>query len=116
MRPLVRSGHIGYVSCRDVVDSAARRRGLDPPPGRTYTRRREPVAQMVEHLTFNQVVLGSSPSGLTNVLNVQRRDMGDRTYLIGGAQLVQRSWQRLPDDKSASEQSWAAMRECDRRN
>jgi hypothetical protein len=25
----------------------------------------EPVAQMVEHLTFNQVVLGSSPSGLT---------------------------------------------------
>jgi hypothetical protein len=26
---------------------------------------REPVAQMVEHLTFNQVVLGSSPSGLT---------------------------------------------------
>src|SRR5215813_501022 len=28
--------------------------------------RQEPVAQMVEHLTFNQVVLGSSPSGLTN--------------------------------------------------
>ena len=26
----------------------------------------EPVAQVVEHLTFNQVVLGSSPSGLTN--------------------------------------------------
>jgi hypothetical protein len=32
---------------------------------RFYTRRGEPVAQMVEHLTFNQVVLGSSPSGLT---------------------------------------------------
>ena len=30
------------------------------------TARQEPVAQMVEHLTFNQVVLGSSPSGLTN--------------------------------------------------
>src|SRR5262245_1125115 len=27
--------------------------------------RYEPVAQLVEHLTFNQVVLGSSPSGLT---------------------------------------------------
>ena len=27
--------------------------------GRPYTRAREPVAQMVEHLTFNQVVLGS---------------------------------------------------------
>jgi hypothetical protein len=25
---------------------------------------------MVEHLTFNQVVLGSSPSGLTNVILV----------------------------------------------
>jgi hypothetical protein len=32
---------------------------------RFYIRRGEPVAQMVEHLTFNQVVLGSSPSGLT---------------------------------------------------
>src|SRR5215510_6630589 len=31
--------------------------------------RQEPVAQMVEHLTFNQVVLGSSPSGLTNKIN-----------------------------------------------
>lgn len=28
-------------------------------------RRDEPVAQPVEHLTFNQGVLGSSPSGLT---------------------------------------------------
>jgi hypothetical protein len=27
----------------------------------------ERVAQMVEHLTFNQVVLGSSPSALTNI-------------------------------------------------
>jgi hypothetical protein len=27
--------------------------------------RQEPVAQVVEHLTFNQVVVGSSPTGLT---------------------------------------------------
>ncbi len=29
----------------------------------------ERVAQSVEHLTFNQVVLGSSPSALTNIFN-----------------------------------------------
>ena len=29
----------------------------------------EPVAQVVEHLTFNQVVLGSSPSRLTIFVN-----------------------------------------------
>jgi hypothetical protein len=28
--------------------------------------RAEPVAQSVEHMTFNHGVLGSSPSGLTN--------------------------------------------------
>src|SRR5262245_6250273 len=40
--------------------------------------RQEPVAQMVEHLTFNQVVLGSSPSGLTNKIN----DLG-LSFIIG---------------------------------
>ena len=29
----------------------------------------EPVAQPVEHLTFNQRVSGSNPDGLTNLLN-----------------------------------------------
>lgn len=29
--------------------------------------RPDPVAQVVEHLTFNQRVLGSSPSGVTGV-------------------------------------------------
>jgi hypothetical protein len=33
--------------------------------GETGATKKEPVAQVVEHLTFNQVVLGSSPSGLT---------------------------------------------------
>jgi 2-polyprenyl-6-methoxyphenol hydroxylase-like FAD-dependent oxidoreductase len=33
---------------------------------------REPVAQPVEHLTFNQGVLGSSPSGLTNCGSIRR--------------------------------------------
>jgi hypothetical protein len=42
---------------------------IDRPGTRFYIRRGEPVAQMVEHLTFNQVVLGSSPSGLTNEIN-----------------------------------------------
>jgi hypothetical protein len=41
------------------------RSAIDRPRPRFYTRAGEPVAQMVEHLTFNQVVLGSSPSGLT---------------------------------------------------
>jgi hypothetical protein len=40
-------------------------RAIDPPGTHHYTRALEPVAQVVEHLTFNQVVLGSSPSGLT---------------------------------------------------
>jgi hypothetical protein len=40
--------------------------------GAPHTHRRaEPVAQMVEHLTFNQVVLGSSPSGLTTAESVR---------------------------------------------
>jgi hypothetical protein len=30
-----------------------------------WRNRQEPVAQVVEHLTFNQVVVGSSPTGLT---------------------------------------------------
>ena len=33
-------------------------------------RRAEPVAQSVEHLTFNQRVMGSNPIGLTNNLSV----------------------------------------------
>jgi hypothetical protein len=39
-------------------------------PGTPHTHSRaEPVAQLVEHLTFNQVVLGSSPSGLTKYIS-----------------------------------------------
>src|ERR1043166_10323334 len=34
------------------------------------TAHEEPVAQLVEHLTFNQVVQGSSPCGLTNNLSM----------------------------------------------
>jgi hypothetical protein len=30
--------------------------------------RPEPVAQLVEHLTFNQVVVGSNPTGLTKLI------------------------------------------------
>src|SRR5215471_5742204 len=54
------------------AEGCAVSRFRDPPalltrPSRAPTpSTREPVAQMVEHLTFNQVVLGSSPSGLTN--------------------------------------------------
>ena len=42
---------------------------IDRAPTRSYTRSSEPVAQPVEHLTFNQGVLGSSPSGLTKQIN-----------------------------------------------
>ncbi len=38
---------------------------IDRSGPRFYTRRGEPVAQVVEHPTFNQVVVGSSPTGLT---------------------------------------------------
>jgi hypothetical protein len=44
-------------------------RAIDRPGTHHYTRALEPVAQVVEHLTFNQVVLGSSPSGLTTFAN-----------------------------------------------
>jgi hypothetical protein len=37
---------------------------IDRAQTRSYTRRSEPVAQPVEHLTFNQGVVGSSPTGL----------------------------------------------------
>jgi hypothetical protein len=35
-------------------------------PERVVASLQEPVAQPVEHVTFNHGVLGSSPSGLTN--------------------------------------------------
>ena len=43
---------------------------VDPPPPSPYLpSTSERVAQPVEHLTFNQEVLGSSPSALTNKFN-----------------------------------------------
>ena len=53
----------------------ARRAPIDRPRHRPYTPLGEPVAQMVEHLTFNQVVVGSSPTGLT--IEIKRLRMGD---------------------------------------
>jgi hypothetical protein len=47
-------------------DRRAARFAIDRSGTRFYIRGGEPVAQLVEHLTFNQVVLGSSPSGLTS--------------------------------------------------
>ena len=49
-----------YPTEKSVVGHA-----IDQPGARLYTRTYEPVAQVVEHLTFNQVVVGSSPTGLT---------------------------------------------------
>src|SRR5262249_50405497 len=43
-----------------------------------HPRRSERVAQLVEHLTFNQVVLGSSPSALTTF-----RELPNCTTLSG---------------------------------
>ena len=42
---------------------------LTPPRYPPTHAPQERVAQLVEHLTFNQVVLGSSPSALTNIIN-----------------------------------------------
>jgi hypothetical protein len=51
LRPIALSGLLGAID----------RCGVAP----LHTALGEPVAQLVEHLTFNQVVLGSSPSRLT---------------------------------------------------
>src|SRR5215470_13628084 len=51
-------------------------------PGRASTHApEEPVAQVVEHLTFNQGVRGSSPRGLTKI-SQKLRDLSER---LGGA-------------------------------
>ena len=54
---------------------------IDRPRVRLYTRTYEPVAQVVEHLTFNQVVVGSSPTGLTNKIKqlVENRRCSQRS-------------------------------------
>src|SRR4051812_5771081 len=55
-------------NCPQVRDIAGYFRAWNAAPSRLMLRptpRSERVAQLVEHLTFNQVVLGSSPSALT---------------------------------------------------
>lgn len=37
---------------------------------KTRLHREEPVAQLVEHLTFNPVVAGSTPAGLTEKIHI----------------------------------------------
>ena len=37
----------------------------------------DPVAQLVEHLTFNQRVAGSSPAGITVLLEREREGRGE---------------------------------------
>jgi hypothetical protein len=44
--------------------------GLTRRPSWRSTRQREPVAQLVEHETFNLGAVGSSPTGLTNNINM----------------------------------------------
>ena len=54
--------------CAKLVRQAC---AVDPPPPSPYLpSTSERVAQPVEHLTFNQEVLGSSPSALTNSCSV----------------------------------------------
>ncbi len=50
---------------------------IDPPPKSPYfgLTSRERVAQPVEHLTFNQRVLGSSPSALTTSFSKGHRHL-----------------------------------------
>ena len=54
----------------------------------------ESVAQLVEHLTFNQVVDGSSPSGLTTFPHPARNDMMQNTTV----KLAQAWMQRLASE------------------
>src|SRR5260370_4385326 len=53
----------GYRNTRDSRRETAGA-AIDRAQTRSYTRRSAPVAQPVEHLTFNQGVVGSSPTGL----------------------------------------------------
>ncbi len=49
---------------------------------------REPVAQLVEHVTFNHGVSGSNPDGLTNLLHDLAKLYGDIS-LTGAANRAQ---------------------------
>ena len=40
-------------------------------PERAVSSLQEPVAQPVEHVTFNHGVVGSSPTGLTNLIRLK---------------------------------------------
>jgi hypothetical protein len=52
---------------RDAVFWAASQApNIDLAPSPAHMVAKEPVAQPVEHLTFNQGVMGSNPIGLTN--------------------------------------------------
>src|SRR3954466_3479264 len=67
--------------CAKLVRQAC---AVDPPPPSPYLpSTSERVAQPVEHLTFNQEVLGSSPSALTNVFN----SLASASSLLGRRQL-----------------------------
>jgi hypothetical protein len=57
----------GFLRASAPADRQTSAFAIDRSRRRFYTRPGEPVAQMVEHLTFNQVVDGSIPSGLTKL-------------------------------------------------
>ncbi len=66
-----RPGALGARSDCPLHLGSVTRRMFCPPrlavtPAGPYTGAGEPVAQSVEHLTFNQGVAGSNPAGLTN--------------------------------------------------
>jgi hypothetical protein len=62
---IVRLGDAGSRRDRRAVAGLFMRSLLTRPARASTPAPGEPVAQMVEHLTFNQVVDGSIPSGLT---------------------------------------------------
>jgi hypothetical protein len=65
---IVRLGDAGSRRDRRAVAGLFMRSLLTRPARASTPAPGEPVAQMVEHLTFNQVVDGSIPSGLTNII------------------------------------------------
>ena len=82
--PPWRSGATGHPSAG---------RGLTRRPSCRSTRPREPVAQLVEHETFNLGAVGSSPTGLTS--RIKRRPSSVRPFPHNGCngRLIGDGWQ-----------------------
>src|ERR1019366_5341332 len=68
--------------------------GLTRRPSCRSTRPREPVAQLVEHETFNLGAVGSSPTGLTNEIKYLHADFCPKQHFMSRLCLTKRKRSR----------------------